>query len=121
MRRSAIRSCGTPIGTTWCSGTARRPTAWRSSGSCATREVLGVYANADIKHEFFWPHYSLSSTARRANQLEIEDQLSRLSSPAWPTDVESISPVRKARGAALYEKYCSSCHAIATPGQPQDV
>lgn len=84
-------------------------------------EVLGVFANTDIRHEVFWPHYSLSSTARRANQLEIEDQLSRLRSPAWPTDVESINPTRQARGAALYEKYCSRCHAIATPGQPQDV
>jgi mono/diheme cytochrome c family protein len=83
-------------------------------------EVLGVYANADIRHEIIWPHYSLTTTARRANQLEIEDQLSRLRAPAWPADLEPIKP-RKAHGAELYEKYCSSCHAIATPGQPQDV
>jgi hypothetical protein len=86
-------------------------------------EVLGVFANANIKHEFFWPNYSLSTTARRANQLEIEDQLSRLRSPVWPTDLVAIDPDpdRKARGAGLYKTYCGGCHALATPGQPQNV
>jgi mono/diheme cytochrome c family protein len=84
-------------------------------------EVIGVFANADIKHEFFWPHYSLATTARRANQLQIEDQLSRLHAPAWPVNLSAINPAAKVRGAALYRTYCSSCHALATPGQPQDV
>ncbi len=90
-------------------------------------EVLGVFANANIRHEFFWPNYSLTTTARRANQLEIEDQLSRLRSPAWPTGIAStdpadtIKPAMAASGAKHYQKYCIGCHELATPGQPQKV
>jgi hypothetical protein len=84
-------------------------------------EVLGVFAHADIEQQILWPNYSITTTAQRGNQLRIEDQLSKLRSPAWPQQWSKIDPVKKAAGQKLYGNYCVSCHAIGKPGQPQDV
>lgn len=84
-------------------------------------EVLGVFAHADIKSEPQWPNYSINTTARRANQLLIEDQLSRLRGPAWPKQWASIDAAKAQAGAKLYQANCIGCHAIVTPGKRQTV
>jgi hypothetical protein len=84
-------------------------------------EVLGVFGHADIKHEFLWPNYSILTTAQRGNQLRIEYELSKLRAPAWPQQLSKIDPAKKAAGQKLYGTYCSSCHSIVKPGQPQVV
>ena len=83
-------------------------------------EVLGVFAEIEIRKPSLL-HFWYASTAKRLNLLEIEDRLSDLRSPKWQPAFGAIDQARAARGQTIYNQQCLSCHAIATPGQHQDV
>lgn len=83
-------------------------------------EVLGVFANIKIQKPHFL-HWYYDSTAKRINLLEIEDRLAKLRSPKWPSSFPPIDTAKAAQGQVIYNAQCLSCHAIATPGQRQDV
>jgi mono/diheme cytochrome c family protein len=83
-------------------------------------EVLGVFANIKIETPHFL-HWYYESTAKRINLLEIEDRLAKLRSPKWPASFPPIDAAKAAQGQVIYNAQCLSCHAIATPGQHQDV
>jgi len=83
-------------------------------------EVLGVFANIKIEKPHFL-HWYYESTAKRINLLEIEDRLAKLRSPKWPDSFPPIDTAKAAQGQVIYNAQCLSCHAIATPGQHQDV
>src|SRR5215470_1907105 len=74
-------------------------------------EVLGVFAKTDI-HKTLLPPLYFKTSAKRANQLLIEDKLSTLRSPLWPRDLARIDTKKAAAGRKLYATYCVSCHAI---------
>jgi hypothetical protein len=83
-------------------------------------EVLGVFANIKIEKPHFL-HWYYESTAKRINLLEIEDRLAKLRSPKWPDAFPPIDAAKAAQGQVIYANQCVSCHAVATPGQHQDV
>jgi hypothetical protein len=83
-------------------------------------EVLGVFAQIKLRKPTFL-HWYYESSAKRVNLLEIEDRLSKLRSPKWPSTFPPIDPTKVARGQAIYSQQCLSCHLIATPGVAQDV
>jgi mono/diheme cytochrome c family protein len=83
-------------------------------------EVLGVFADIKIEKPHFL-HWYYQSTAKRINLLEIEDRLAKLRAPAWPGVFPPIDAAKAAQGQVIYNQQCVSCHAIATPGQHQDV
>jgi mono/diheme cytochrome c family protein len=88
-------------------------------------EVLGVFAQIDIRKPSFF-HWYYESTAKRINMIEIEDRLAKLRAPKWQPAFGALDPVKVANGKKLYENTradlnCIGCHYIATPGQYQDV
>lgn len=83
-------------------------------------EVLGVFADIDLMQAPRFPRF-YPATAKRLNLLEIEDRLSNLRSPKWQTAFGAIDEAARARGQAIYNEQCISCHKIATPGKSQDV
>ncbi len=80
-------------------------------------EVLGVFAHADIKKTILPPLF-FKTTAKRVNQLLIENKLSELRAPAWPRTWAPIDDKKAAEGRKLYQSYCVSCHAITPRSQP---
>jgi hypothetical protein len=84
-------------------------------------EVLGVFANIDIKKPSPL-HWYYKSTAKRINLLEIEDRLAQLRSPRWPPAFPAIDAAKAAQGQIIYkQQHCDACHALATPGKYQVV
>jgi hypothetical protein len=87
-------------------------------------EVLGVFAQADLKRATFLRRYYRTS-ARRLNQLRLENRLKQLWSPKWPEDtLGRIDTVKSEAGWLLFEKNCVSCHQVVPHGQqktPVDV
>ena len=81
-------------------------------------EVLGVFAHTDIKKTFLPPLY-FQSTAKRVNQLLLEQKLSRLRSPEWPQNLAPIDKTKAAAGQKLYNDLkCNNCHAITPRNKP---
>jgi mono/diheme cytochrome c family protein len=83
-------------------------------------EVLGVFAEIDLKKPRFL-HWYYESTAKRLNLVDIEDRLSKLRAPKWQSEWAAIDRTKAARGQQLYNTQCVSCHAIATPGRHQNI
>lgn len=70
-------------------------------------EVLGVFAEADIKSD---PH-RYASSARAENLIQLEEWVRHLQAPIWREDV--LGPIDRAkaeRGSVLYTEYCVKCH-----------
>ena len=80
-------------------------------------EVLGVFAQTDIKKTLLPPLY-FKTSAKRVNQLLIEDKLASLRSPAWPRQLAPIDGKKAAAGRKLYATYCAGCHAITPRNKP---
>ena len=79
-------------------------------------EVLGVFAQAELeKASIFKPFYRTS--ARRLNQVRIENRLKKLWSPAWPTEVKPLDSARVGRGRQLFNANCVGCHEVVPHGQ----
>jgi len=80
-------------------------------------EVLGVFAHTDIKKTFLPPLY-FRTTAKRLNQLVIENKLSELRSPSWPHELAAIDQQKAAAGKKLYDEHCISCHQVVERSKP---
>lgn len=88
-------------------------------------EVLGVFAQIDLRKPTFF-HWYYESTAKRLNLIDLEDRLSKLRSPKWPAAFGALDPAKVAAGKALYNSSnpnvnCAGCHSLATPGAYQNV
>jgi hypothetical protein len=78
-------------------------------------EVLGVFAHVDFPRR---GALFVNSSGRPVQLLDIEHRLSRLRSPAWPQELGPIDTRLAARGAAVYQIYCVSCHALTPRDKP---
>jgi hypothetical protein len=76
-------------------------------------EALGVFARINIRKPSVLDAGYISSV-NATNQLMIEETLIHsLKSPPWPVaTLGEIDQAKAAQGAALYTKYCASCHAL---------
>ena len=85
-------------------------------------EVLGVFARADIREPTLPPLW-FETSADRVNLLRIENQLGALTAPAWPDRIAPRTEAQNqdaAAGKTHYDRYCVSCHAIASAGANRD-
>lgn len=80
-------------------------------------EVVGVFARTQITRPIIPPLF-FKSSAKRANQMLIEQKLAALRSPAWPKAFPPPDPKKVAAGAKLYQDNCVSCHAITPRDKP---
>lgn len=79
-------------------------------------EVLGVFAQADLeKASIFKPYYR--SSARRVNQLRLENRLKKLWSPQWPKHLASLDETKITVGQQLFMNNCVHCHEIVPHGE----
>ena len=79
-----------------------------------TSEVIGVYAQIETSRGKALRGYD--SSLRLPNMVALERQLERLQSPRWPEDL--LGPIdweKAARGKAIYDSACVSCHAELAP------
>lgn len=75
-------------------------------------EVLGVFGEAALKRPTP-AYYAYHSSVRAGALMDMEEQLRHLATPVWPSSIlGSVDTVKAARGAALYQQSCVSCHAI---------
>lgn len=80
-------------------------------------EVVGVFAHTENKKTIMPPLY-FKTSAKRLNQLMLEELLSKLRSPAWPAKWAPIDKVKAAAGHKLYDIYCDGCHAVTPRNMP---
>ncbi|MDA1190129.1 MAG: di-heme-cytochrome C peroxidase [Candidatus Poribacteria bacterium] len=72
-------------------------------------EVLGVFAQADLHTQ----EHLFDSTIIVENLIWLEDAVKMIEPPKWQSDViGELDAKRVARGKALYEKDCVSCHSL---------
>lgn len=85
-------------------------------------EVIGVFGHVDVKR------YDSEAAARKGYPSSIavnalvamEESLRGLKSPRWPEQVlPPIDRARVARGQALYQEHCVSCHAVIDRDDPR--
>ncbi len=79
-------------------------------------EVLGVFGAADLRKASPLRAYYRTS-ARRLNQVRMENWLKRLWSPAWPDEFPLIDAGMRDAGKLLYDKHCVTCHQVVPHGQ----
>lgn len=84
-------------------------------------EVIGVYGQIEVKH------YNDAQSAKKgypssiqgSNLVAMEDSLHSLKSPLWPEAIlPPIDQSKAARGAAIYQTECLSCHALLDRDDP---
>jgi hypothetical protein len=80
-------------------------------------EVVGVFAHTDIKKTIMPPLF-FKTSAKRLNQLMLEELLSKLRSPVWPAQWAPIDKAKAAAGRKLYQVYCDGCHTITPRNKP---
>lgn len=80
-------------------------------------EVLGVFGEAQFRATriFELPRPARTS-ARRLDQVRLENHLKSLWSPKWPEHLEGIDSVKADAGRILYEDNCVRCHEIVPHG-----
>lgn len=85
-------------------------------------EVIGVFGRVEVKH------YETAEEAKKGypstveahSIVSMEASLHDLESPLWPEDVlPPIDRAKAARGAALYQANCLSCHALLDRDDPR--
>ncbi|MFN3388941.1 MAG: di-heme-cytochrome C peroxidase [Allosphingosinicella sp.] len=81
-----------------------------------TSEVIGVFGDVRVRPDPGLDGYK--SSIRVGNLDNIETQLARLESPRWPAAFGTPKPTLVAKGKALFEDKCQSCHK---PLAPNDV
>ncbi|HWO23231.1 MAG TPA: cytochrome c [Kofleriaceae bacterium] len=85
-------------------------------------EVIGAFGRVEVKH------YETEEAAKQGYRSSIaagemvamEEALRRLESPQWPEAI--LPPIDRklaARGAALYQAHCQSCHAAIDRDDPR--
>jgi hypothetical protein len=85
-------------------------------------EVVGVFAHVDVKHYETEDEAKkgYASTIEHHNLVAMEEALRKLSSPVWPEQI--LPPIDRplaARGQALYQTHCVSCHALVDRADPK--
>ncbi len=79
-------------------------------------EVLGVFGAADLqKSSLLRPYFRTS--ARRLNQLLMENWLKRLWSPEWPAEFPPIDQAKRDAGEVLFKGHCVKCHTVIPHGE----
>jgi RoxA-like, cytochrome c-like/Cytochrome c len=74
-------------------------------------EVLGVFAHFSLTAANEADRFQ--STVNVRNLFELEQQIDKLRSPAWPAEHLGCIDRKKAeRGAKLYAENCAKCHAV---------
>lgn len=74
-------------------------------------EVLGVFGQTDLQRaSILRPYYRTS--ARRLNQVLMENWLKRLAPPAWPGEIDAA---KRDKGKVLFERHCADCHQSVQP------
>jgi mono/diheme cytochrome c family protein len=77
-------------------------------------EVLGVFGRMEIPAERpSVPPLYYESSVDRLNLMLIEQRLRKLTSPAWPRDLEPIDARKASAGKRHYDRHCVSCHTVA--------
>lgn len=85
-------------------------------------EVVGVFGRVDVKHyeDENEARKGYASTIEQNNLVAMEESLRRLKSPLWPEHI--LPPIDRplaARGQALYQAHCASCHALIDRDDPK--
>lgn len=85
-------------------------------------EVVGVFGHVDVKHYETEQEAKngYPSTIEQHELVAMEEALRRLSSPVWPEQI--LPPIDRpiaARGQALYQTHCASCHALIDRDDPK--
>ena len=57
------------------------------------------------------------TSAKRLNQVKLENHLKKLWSPKWPEHFGELDAVKVAAGKKLYKTNCLSCHQVVPHGQ----
>jgi hypothetical protein len=79
-----------------------------------TSEVIGVFAHIEIKDSTALEGYRTSARVREL--ISLERRLATLQSPQWPSDLLGpINEAKRARGDALFDEMCKSCHSELRP------
>lgn len=87
-----------------------------------TGEVIGVFANVEVKH------YETEEDAKKGypnsvnspSLVAMEESLRKLQSPQWPEPVlPPIDRTLATRGQTLYQQACSGCHALLDRDDPR--
>lgn len=84
-------------------------------------EVVGVYGQVEVKRyeDAESAKKGYVSTIEANNLVSMEESLRGLQSPVWPEEVlPPIDRTKTARGAALYQAQCVSCHALLDRDDP---
>ncbi len=80
-------------------------------------EVLGVFAQAQFRAT---PMLEIPiparTSAKRLNQVRLENQLKQLWSPEWPTAFGDFDNTQLRAGKVLYDRHCVSCHTVVPHG-----
>ena len=81
-------------------------------------EVLGVFAEITIPEKPSILNLGYSSSVKIPELGELENLVKSLWSPQWPADFPKIDQAAAAKGAALYQTNCLSCHALINRTDP---
>jgi hypothetical protein len=71
-------------------------------------EVLGVFGRFDVPDSQGITGYQ--STTQVQNLRSLEEWITGLWSPLWPTAIKTIDPAKRDKGAALFAANCQKCH-----------
>ena len=84
-------------------------------------EVLGVFAQAEFRSfEFLDVDRPARTSAKRLNQVKMENYLKELWSPEWPEHFGKLDEAKVEKGKMLYEHHCLDCHAIVPRREQQN-
>jgi len=73
-------------------------------------EVIGVFADVAVTKAY--PGLSGYKSSIDVTNLDaIENQISRLLPPKWPTSLGTLNDTKVAAGRTLFAAHCASCHA----------
>lgn len=77
-------------------------------------EVLGVFGQAEFTVRF--KKIIARTSAKRLNQVKLENLLKKLWSPQWPSDLSPIDSMKAAAGEVLFDSNCVKCHTLIKHG-----
>jgi cytochrome c5 len=81
-------------------------------------EVLGVFGEITIPEKPSLLHIGYASSIKIVDLEELENLVKKLWSPQWPADFPKIDQDAAAKGRALYQTNCVSCHALIDRKDP---
>jgi hypothetical protein len=81
-------------------------------------EVLGVFAEAQFRTTpLLGIPQPARTSAKRLNQVRLENHLKNLWSPKWPDHLGAIDEAKSRAGEVLYKAHCVQCHELVPHGQ----